>query len=621
MVEPVRVDPPLARAAFIDVKTGFLTPHGLKVLGFLRDRTGGYDDFVAEALGLGLTAIAQQGRTDSRLAEIEGSTKGLEGAIGGLRGDPRLATADKALSASQDALAIALSRAPADLSRRMSDLEGGLAGITASVAETRAQVVNAQRRQAEAAADVAIRATYDIQLQSARAQQDQQQLLQIQEDFAAYESGLEEAIDDRVAVFIQNGTGISWSYSDIAGTLTPTVSLVPFSTTNLTEGASLYFTNERAQDAVGAMVDASLVYVDGTPLLTRAALTGDAAAAQGSNALTLATVNASVGSFGSATQAGTFTVNAKGLITAAANVTVTPAVGSITGLGTSVAAALAVAVGSAGAFTTLNGALGTPSSGTLTNCTGLPVAGITASTSTALGVGSLNIGHASDTTLARSGAGDLTIEGNAIYRAGGTDVPVTDGGTGRSTSTTAYGLIAAGTTATGAHQTLAAGATTEVLVGGGASALPVWTAATGSGAPVRATSPTLTTATLSGATTLPGGGVIEADGDVGIGVGTVTAIYGRTLQIGSGTTESSLSLKGSTGDFYAATVGAKAFVVARNGMALALCANDTEYFTITTAGRLLGALPTYADNAAAVAGGLAATTFYKTAAGDVRIVV
>jgi hypothetical protein len=69
-----------------------------------------------------------------------------------------------------------------------------------------------------------------------------------------------------------------------------------------------------------------------------------------------------------------------------------------------------------------NGALGTPSSGTLTNCTGLPVAGITASTSTALGVGSLNIGHASDTTLARSSAGNLTIEGNLIYRAGGSFV-------------------------------------------------------------------------------------------------------------------------------------------------------------------------------------------------------
>lgn len=75
-------------------------------------------------------------------------------------------------------------------------------------------------------------------------------------------------------------------------------------------------------------------------------------------------------------------------------------------------------------------------------------------------------------------------------------VTVAQGGTGRTTSTTAYGLLAAGTTATGAHQTLAAGATTEILVGGGAAALPVWTTATGSGAPVRATSPTFVTPAL-----------------------------------------------------------------------------------------------------------------------------
>jgi hypothetical protein len=49
-------------------------------------------------------------------------------------------------------------------------------------------------------------------------------------------------------------------------------------------------------------------------------------------------------------------------------------------------------------------------------------------------VTTLNLGHATDTTLARSGAGDITVEGNAVYRAGGTDVPVTDGGTGSSSA-------------------------------------------------------------------------------------------------------------------------------------------------------------------------------------------
>lgn len=64
------------------------------------------------------------------------------------------------------------------------------------------------------------------------------------------------------------------------------------------------------------------------------------------------------------------------------------------------------------------GALGTPSSGTLTNATGLPVSGIMSSTSTALGVGSLELGHASDTTLSRSAAGELAVEGTLVKKVG-----------------------------------------------------------------------------------------------------------------------------------------------------------------------------------------------------------
>lgn len=111
-------------------------------------------------------------------------------------------------------------------------------------------------------------------------------------------------------------------------------------------------------------------------------------------ALTLATVNANVGTFGSATQASQVTLDGKGRATAAANVTVTPAIGSITGLGTSVATALGVNVGTAGAVLVNGGALGTPSSGTATNLTGLPIAGVTGlgtGVATALGV---NVGSA-----------------------------------------------------------------------------------------------------------------------------------------------------------------------------------------------------------------------------------
>lgn len=72
-------------------------------------------------------------------------------------------------------------------------------------------------------------------------------------------------------------------------------------------------------------------------------------------------------------------------------------------------------------MTLVSPALGTPASGTLTNCTGLPVSGITSSTSTALGVGSLELGHASDTTLSRSSAGVLAVEGVAVPTISSTD--------------------------------------------------------------------------------------------------------------------------------------------------------------------------------------------------------
>lgn len=58
--------------------------------------------------------------------------------------------------------------------------------------------------------------------------------------------------------------------------------------------------------------------------------------------------------------------------------------------------------------------LGTPTSGTLTNCTGLPVNGIVDDTTSALGVGTLELGHATDTTLSRVSAGVMAVEGVTV---------------------------------------------------------------------------------------------------------------------------------------------------------------------------------------------------------------
>jgi hypothetical protein len=69
--------------------------------------------------------------------------------------------------------------------------------------------------------------------------------------------------------------------------------------------------------------------------------------------------------------------------------------------------------------------------------------GATARTSLGVGTGDspqftgIELGHASDTTITRPSAGDISVEGNIVYRAGGTDVPVTDGGTGASNASDA----------------------------------------------------------------------------------------------------------------------------------------------------------------------------------------
>jgi ribulose bisphosphate carboxylase small subunit len=88
----------------------------------------------------------------------------------------------------------------------------------------------------------------------------------------------DENVDDRVNTLLQNGTGISWSYNDAANTLTPTVSLSPFTTTNLAEGSNLYFQNERVDDRVAALLIAgsniTLTYNDAANTLTVSAAGG-----------------------------------------------------------------------------------------------------------------------------------------------------------------------------------------------------------------------------------------------------------------------------------------------------------------------------------------------------------
>ena len=67
----------------------------------------------------------------------------------------------------------------------------------------------------------------------------------------------DEQAQDAINTLLTNGaphTGISYSYNDVANSLTSTVSLAGFSTTNLSEGANLYYTDERVDDRVSTLL-------------------------------------------------------------------------------------------------------------------------------------------------------------------------------------------------------------------------------------------------------------------------------------------------------------------------------------------------------------------------------
>lgn len=156
------------------------------------------------------------------------------------------------------------------------------------------------------------------------------------------------------------------------------------------------------------------------------------------------------------------------------NATGLPISSGVSGLGSNVATALGVAVGSSGAVLVNGGALGTPSSGTLTNATGLPistgVSGLGTSVATALGV---NVGS----------SGAVVVNGGAL---GTPSSGTLTNATGLPLSTGVTGTLPVGNGGTGAT-TL-----TGVLKGNGTSAFTAATAGTDYVAPGTATTFTAT---------------------------------------------------------------------------------------------------------------------------------
>jgi hypothetical protein len=104
---------------------------------------------------------------------------------------------------------------------------------------------------------------------------------------------------------------------------------------------------------------------------------------------------------------------------------------------------------------------------------------------------------------------NFTPDGNVGIKTAAPGVELDVTGAIRASGTVVGATYTADASITDAElQTLDDGATTEILVGGGAGSAPVWTTATGTGAPVRAGSPALTGETTIGD---PGGVLLTDD--------------------------------------------------------------------------------------------------------------
>ena len=203
------------------------------------------------------------------------------------------------------------------------------------------------------------------------------------------------------------------------------------------------------------------------------------------------------------------------------NATGLPISTGVSGLGTGVSTALAVNVGSAGALVTFNGALGTPASGNLSNCTGYPAGSISG-----LGTGVATwLATPSSANLAAA-VTDETGSGSLVFATSPTLVTPALGTPSSATLTNATGLpISTGVSGLGT------GVATFLATPTSANLASAVTDETGSGALVFGTSPTIGSPTITGTATFNG----STSGTVAFKAPAIAGTTTFTLPAGNGT--------------------------------------------------------------------------------------